>query len=139
MPKNGPIIIIEDDHDDQEVLKEVLEELKIPNLLRFFSSCSHAFDYLLTTLERPFLIISDINLPAMTGMELKQKINENEYLRKKAVPFVFLSTNSEQNVVAKAYEILAQGYFVKPVKLFDLKEMLLKIINYWKISSHPGP
>jgi len=63
MPKSGPIIIIEDDKDDQELLNEIFIELKIPNIVRFFNSCVQAFDYLITTLERPFLIISDINLP----------------------------------------------------------------------------
>ena len=79
MPKSGPIIIIEDDIDDQEILKEVIEELHIPNIVLFFNSCVNAMDYLLTTLEKPLLILSDINLPSMTGMELKQQINQNDF------------------------------------------------------------
>jgi len=137
MPKSGPIIIIEDDDDDQEVLKEVFTELQVPNLLRFFSSCKEAFEYLLTTIERPFLIISDINVPAMTGLELKEKINQHEVLRRKNIPFVFLSTTAETTTIAKAFDLLAQGYFIKPVKLLDIKEMILKIVDYWKTSSRP--
>jgi CheY-like chemotaxis protein len=137
MPTSGPIIIVEDDHDDQELLKEVFTELKVPNILRFFSSCMEAFDYLLTTIEKPFLIISDINIPAMSGLEFKDRINQNEVLRRKNIPFVFLSTTSETSTIAKAYDLLAQGYFIKPVKLVDIKEMVLKIIDYWKISSRP--
>jgi CheY-like chemotaxis protein len=135
MPKSGPIIIVEDDHDDQEVLREVFEELNIPNLLRFFTSCKDTFDYLLTTMERPFLIISDINLPAMTGFEFKEQINQNECLRKKNIPFIFLSTNSEAAAIAKSYSLFAQGYFVKPTKLIDIKDMISKIVEYWKLSS----
>jgi len=137
MPKTGPIIIVEDDHDDQELLKEVFSELKVPNILRFFSSCIEAFNYLLTTIERPFLIISDINVPPMSGLELKNKINQNEVLRRKNIPFVFLSTNAEASTIVKAYDLLAQGYFVKPVKLKDIQEMILKIIDYWKMCSRP--
>lgn len=137
MPKSGPIIIVEDDHDDQEVLKEVFEELEVPNLLRFFSTSVEALDYLLTTIERPFLIISDINVPAMNGLEFKEKINENDALRRKNIPFVFLSTNSESTAISKAYELLAQGYFIKPVTLADIKEMVVKIVDYWKVSSRP--
>ena len=137
MPKSGPIIIVEDDNDDQEVLKEVFTELQVPNMLRFFSSCIDAFDYLLTTIERPFLIISDINIPAMSGLEFKDKINQHEALRRKNIPFVFFSTTSETTTIAKAYELLAQGYFIKPVKLIDIKETVLKIVDYWKVSSRP--
>lgn len=137
MPKGGPIIIVEDDRDDQEVLKEVFEELQVPNILRFFTSCVEALNYLLTTVERPFIIISDINVPAMTGIELKQKINENDFLRKKNIPFIFLSTNSETATVSKAFDLLAQGYFVKPVRLTEIKEMVAKIVDYWKTSSRP--
>ena len=138
MPKSGPIIIIEDDLDDQEMLKEVLEDLKVPNILRFFSSCIKALDYLLTTLERPFLIISDINLPSMTGIELKQEINSNELLRKKNIPFVFLSTTPDNQAIATAYEVRVQGYFVKPPRFSDLKEMMGLVINYWKVARLPS-
>ncbi|MFL5809581.1 MAG: response regulator [Flavisolibacter sp.] len=137
MPKSGPIIIVEDDFDDQELLKEVFEELKIPNILRFFDSCRKAFDYLLTTIEKPFLIISDINLPVMTGLELKQNINNNEFLRRKGIPFVFLSTTPENTVVTQAYETLPQGYFVKPSKLSDLKELIKLMCEYWRFSAQP--
>jgi CheY-like chemotaxis protein len=138
MPKGGPIIIVEDDHDDQELLKEVFKELNIPNIIRFFSSCFKALDYLLTTIERPFLIISDINLPVMSGLEFRMKINENEQLKKKAIPFVFLTTAHNNNFIAKAYEISVQGYFVKPFTVKDLTEMLRMIIEYWKICSRPN-
>src|SRR5689334_178915 len=130
MPKSGPIIIVEDDSDDQDLLREVFEELKIPNLLRFFTSCMEAINYLLTTIENPFLIISDINLPTMNGFDFKVSINENELLRRKNIPFIFLSTNSEKMAIAKAYQVLAQGYFIKPVKLIEIKEMILTIVNY---------
>jgi CheY-like chemotaxis protein len=138
MPKSGPIVIIEDDRDDQDVLKEVFEELGIPNILRFFTSCAEALNYLLTTIERPFLIISDINVPAMNGLDLKEKINGNDFLRRKNIPFVFLSTNSETGTIARAYDSLAHGYFIKPTKLDEIKEMIARIINYWKIASRPN-
>lgn len=138
MPKSGPIIIIEDDQDDQELLKEIFEELEIPNILRFFSSCIQALDYLLTTMEKPFLIISDINLPVMTGIEFKKKINQSDFLRKKNIPFLFLSTTADNIAIDQAFDVFAQGYFVKPVKHFDFREMVTRIVDYWKISSRPS-
>lgn len=137
MPKNGPIIIIEDDADDQELLTEIFMELEIPNLLRFFDSSLQAFDYLLTGLEKPFLIISDINLPVMTGLELYKMIHGNESLKKKIIPFVFLTTTSDHKVIAQAYEMFVQGFFVKPASIQELKEMIRMIVDYWKICRRP--
>ena len=137
MPKSGPIIIIEDDADDQELLKEVFRELQVSNLTRFFDSCASAFNYLLTTIERPFLIISDINLPAMTGLELSKKIFENKALKMKSIPFVFLTTSSDHNLIFQAYQMFVQGFFVKPTSIRELKETIRVIVDYWKVCRQP--
>jgi CheY-like chemotaxis protein len=138
MPKKGPILIIEDDLDDQEMLKEVFEDLHIPNALHFFRTCMEALDYLLTTLEKPFLIISDINLPAMTGLQLKKEINGIENLRNKCIPYIFLSTALDEHFITSAYEVQGQGYFVKPARLAEMKEMMAMIVGYWKFCRNPS-
>lgn len=137
MPKSGPIIIVEDDHDDQELLKEVFEELHVPNIIRFFDSCKSALDYLLTTIEIPFLIISDINLPAMSGFDFLKKIHENQTLKNKCIPFIFLTTTSNSQIIQEAYRMPAQGFFVKPITGEQLKQTIHVIIHYWKLSSAP--
>lgn len=137
MSKGGPIIIIEDDTDDQELLNEILKELQVPNVVKFFNSCLQAFDYLLTTIEKPFLIISDINLPAMTGLELCKKIMTNELVRMKSIPFIFLTTTSDHKVISEAYQMFVQGFFVKPTSIKELKETVGMIVNYWKVCRHP--
>lgn len=137
MPKSGPIIIVEDDADDQELMKEIFEELNVKNILRFFNSCKAALDYLLTTLERPFLIISDINVPMMSGLDFLGSINQNEYLKNKNIPFVFLTTSSDDTIIHQAYQMSAQGFFVKPTSIQNLKEMMEKILDYWFVSSRP--
>jgi len=137
MLKNGPIIIIEDDKDDQELLAEIFADLQIPNLLKFFDSCLQAFDYLLTSIEKPFLIISDINLPLMTGLELCRKIMENEFLKMKSIPFIFLTTSGDTHAIRQAYEIPVQGFFVKPATVNELQDMMKVIVDYWGICRHP--
>jgi CheY-like chemotaxis protein len=138
MPKSGPILIIEDDLDDQEILKEIFEDLQIPNAIRFFETCISALDYLVNSLEKPFLIISDINLPAMTGLQLKKEINNNVSLRNKCIPFIFLSTAPDEHFIMSAYEVQGQGYFVKPPKLAEMKEMMSMIVGYWKFCRNPS-
>ena len=80
MSKQGPILIIEDDRDDQHLLTEVFTTLNIKNELKFFENGNTALHYLQTTLDQPFIILSDVNLPGMSGPELKRSINEDDYL-----------------------------------------------------------
>ena len=138
MFKNGPIIIIEDDADDQELLKEVFRELQVSNILKFFDSCAHALIYLVASMEKPFLIISDINLPAMSGLEFCKKITESESLKMKSIPFVFLSTTSDQGVIKQAYQMFVQGFFVKPGSIQELKETIRMILDYWNLCRRPS-
>jgi CheY-like chemotaxis protein len=139
MSRLGPIIIIEDDADDQEIMKEVFNSLNVPNELKFFGACVEAYQYLESTNDKPFLIFSDINLPGMSGPELKKKINENIQLRRKSIPYIFLTTTSEHHVVLDAYESLSQGFFTKPDNINALKKMIEMILNYWKLAKHPNP
>lgn len=137
MHKNGPIVIIEDDADDQEIMNEIFRDLRVPNLLKFFNSCVNALDYLVTTIGKPFLIISDINIPAMTGLDLCHEIKSNEMLRTKSIPFVFLTTTNDQLIITEAYRMNVQGFFVKPGSIGELKSMIKIIIDYWSICRNP--
>jgi CheY-like chemotaxis protein len=116
---------------------DVLTDLEINNQLIFFTTCPEALDYLLTTKDKPFIIISDINLPGMKGLELKQRINESRYLKRKSIPFIFLSTTGNLAEVNQAYDLIAQGYFVKQDSFERYRGMMQMIIDYWKSAKHP--
>ncbi|WP_223834390.1 response regulator [Spirosoma profusum] len=64
MNQNGPVILIEDDADDQFLFEQVFTKLNYPNQVRYFPDGQEALEYLLSTTELPFLILSDINMPA---------------------------------------------------------------------------
>jgi DNA-binding NarL/FixJ family response regulator len=89
-------------------------------------------------MEKPFLIISDINLPAMSGLEFCKKISESDSLKMKSIPFVFLSTTSDQSVIKQAYQMFVQGFFVKPSSIQELKETIRMILDYWNLCRHPS-
>jgi CheY-like chemotaxis protein len=135
----GPIILIEDDPDDLYVLMDVFKDLQVPNELKCFTNPMDAYTYLQTTSDKPFIIFSDINMPQMSGADLKRKINENTQIRRKSIPFVFMTTTSAHEAVLDAYESLAQGFFTKPDNMEALRHMVEMILNYWKISKHPDP
>lgn len=138
MNKNGPIIIIEDDSDDQENLADIFKELNYSNELIFFSDSTLALEYLTDTEIEPFLVLSDINMPKLNGMELREKIHNNEDLRMKSIPYLFFSTRAEQQHVIDAYSRSIQGFFIKPNSYDRLKEIIVKIVEYWKECESPN-
>ncbi len=138
MNKNGPIIIIEDDNDDQKILAEIFDELEYKNKLVFFSDGEQALIYLTETDLEPFLVLSDLNMPKLNGMELREKIINNEDLRLKCIPYLFFTTVAEQTHVIDAYSRSIQGFFVKPNNYEKLKKVLIKIVEYWQECESPN-
>ena len=63
MSKNGPIIIVEDDIDDQEMIAEALSAIGVSNEVKIFNGGMEVLEYLLQTQDTPFIIFSDINMP----------------------------------------------------------------------------
>ncbi len=138
MNKSGPIIIIEDDEDDRNFLKEVFKELNFENETHYFPDGESALAHLIKEPIEPFLILSDINMPKLNGMELKEKIQNNENLRLKCIPYLFFTTSANQNHVMEAYSKSVQGFFVKPNSLEKLTVLIKKIIEYWQECESPN-
>ena len=138
MNRQGPIIIIEDDKDDQELLTEVFGKLKYPNELKFFSDGQSALDYLNGTDITPFLILSDINLPKLDGFALRSKIRMDADLQTKCIPYLFFSTAANQKSVIDAYSMSVQGFFVKQNKLAEMEKTITVIMEYWKRCVSPN-
>ena len=138
MNKTGPIVIIEDDLDDQYILTEIFKELNYMNELIFFGDSLQALQYLTDTDIEPFLVLSDINMPKLNGMELREKIHNNEDLRLKSIPYLFFSTSAEQKHVIDAYSRSIQGFFVKPSNYDKLKTVIIKIVEYWQECESPN-
>jgi CheY-like chemotaxis protein len=138
MPKNGPIIIIEDDIDDQYILRRALIEAKAFNQLIFFEDGPAAFEYLKTMVTQPFIILCDVNLPKQSGIEFKTDIDNDSGLRAMSIPFIFYSTYVSQYAINEAYKNLTvQGFFQKNNTYHELKDIIKIIIDYWKICKQP--
>jgi CheY-like chemotaxis protein len=136
--KSGPILLIEDDVDDQEFITDALGLLGVKNSVEIFDNGQKALDFLLTTDLQPFLILSDVNLPIMNGLQLKLEIQQNEFLRSKAIPFIFLSTSADKKAVHEAFELNVQGFFVKENTYDGIQNQLKQIVDYWKSCRHPN-
>ena len=137
MNKNGPIVVIEDDEDDKEILIGIFKDLNYQNLIIYFSDGEEALKYLIATDIKPFLILSDINMPKLSGFELREKIYVNENLNLKCIPYLFFTTTSSQKAIINAYSQSVQGFFVKPNNIVRLQNTLRKIVDYWQECEAP--
>ena len=132
MNKEGPIIVIEDDLEDQEILQEIFQNLGYKNKISYFIDGNEALEYLNKTDVQPFLILSDINMPKLNGFELRNKVFTNSQLQEKCIPYLFFTTGANKKAVSDAYAMSVQGFFLKPSTIPQLQETVRKIIEYWK-------
>jgi len=138
MKISGPIILIDDDEDDHEVFKAVCESLGVCDNLIHFDNGFDVLKFLKSSDETPFAILCDINMPRMNGMELRQIINDDPYLKRKSVPFIFFSTSASAEQVRKAYELTVQGFFIKGSSFKETEAKFRRILEYWIDSKHPN-
>ncbi len=138
MNREGQIIIIEDDQDDQLFLELIFKNLNYENEVLYFEDGEKALEYLVSTDAEPFIILSDVNMPILSGLELRDKIYNNERLRIMCIPYLFFSTNAEQQHVIDAYSKSIQGFFIKPNSIEKLEITIRKIIEYWKECVSPN-
>ena len=133
----GPILIVNNDEDDRELLKEAWRELGFPNTLLFFSNGRDVLEYLDSDKTTPFIILCDVNMPGMDGFELKEKILEDADMEYKSVPFVFWSDEVSKAQIQKAYDLGGNGFFLKGNSFDEIKESLSDIVHYWSKSKMP--
>jgi CheY-like chemotaxis protein len=138
MNHQGPVIIIEDDQDDQFIFEEVIRKLNYENELIFFTDGEEALEFIRSRKVIPFLIISDINLPKLNGFELRAKLKTDADLALKCIPYLFFSTALNQQAVIDAYSMSVQGFFVKPNSMEDFEKTISAIMEYWRRCAAPN-
>jgi CheY-like chemotaxis protein len=138
MSEEGPILIVDDNPEEHRLLKVVMEHLGVKNQLISFENGEQALHYLMNVEEAPFIILCDMDMPVMNGLELCQRIFENQFLRKKSIPFIFRTGSANVPAIARAYEMTVQGVFQKPHDYHTLEEQISTILQYWR-SCIPSP
>ena len=133
----GKIVLVDDQEYERTLLEEVLLEKEWNTTIEYFPRAEEALRYLKETDDKIFLIISDINMPGMNGLEFKKIIDQHDELSRKAIPFIFVSTAATQDEVTEAYGYRVQGYFQKPKSVEAQADMLDIIIQYWIVNQHP--
>ena len=124
-----PIMIVDDDDEDLDMIKEAFSAIAVENPLVCFNEAKKAFEYLQGN-ERPLLILCDVNMPVITGLDLQRMIHENEFIKKKSIPFYFLSTGRVEENKLKASRLGIRGFLKKPDSFNEMKRMLEYIVDY---------
>jgi DNA-binding NtrC family response regulator len=137
MNRNGEIIIIEDNEEDRNVLEYVFEKLSYPNRRAYFKDGASVSAYLKAPYDKPFLILSDINLPYLDGVDLNTQLSTDIEIRRTGIPYLYLTKESTHGLIIDVYSKLAQGFFIKPSSPKDLISTLKTIIDYWRVCAIP--
>jgi CheY-like chemotaxis protein len=137
--KPAVILLVEDDEAHVMLIIRSLRDAKVENEIYCVTDGEEALDYLfrrgdyatVTKSPRPDLILLDLRLPKLDGLEVLKQIKDSDKL--KDIPVVILTTSENEIDMVKAYECHANSYLVKPVDFNKFNEMIQEIGFYWLI------
>lgn len=133
-----PVLLVEDDNVDAMTVKRAMRDLQAGHSIVHSINGEEAMKYLTTSdMEKPFLILLDLNMPKMNGIEFLRVIKANQEL--KTIPIIVLTTSKEKRDILESFELGASGYMIKPVDYSKFVEILGKIMTYWNASELPKP
>lgn len=127
------ILLLEDDDIDAMTVRRAIRELKSSIVLDRVTDGEAGLEYLKE--KRPNLILLDLNMPRMNGVEFLDALKHDDELRR--IPVVVLTTSEEDTDRIKTFNIGAAGYMVKPVEFEPFVEIMRTIEAYWTTSKLP--
>jgi CheY-like chemotaxis protein len=131
-PGNGPILIIEDNPVDLDLTLRAFASRKISNRIEIARDGEEALAFVQNWDNgepRPVVILLDLNMPKINGLEVLEKIKSHPVY--KSIPVVILSTSSEHSDLKSAYGFGANSFIVKPVDFGKFLEVASQIESYW--------
>jgi CheY-like chemotaxis protein len=136
MRENKSILLVEDDEIDAMTVRRAMMEIKVTNPLDIAEDGEQALEYLRNSeIKLPGLILLDLNIPRMGGIEFLRVVKRDETLKK--IPVVVLTTSSEDRDRIDAYDLSVAGYIVKPVNYLNFVEAVRTIDLYWTLCELP--
>jgi CheY-like chemotaxis protein len=131
-----PILLVEDDKVDAMTLKRALKDLKVTNSLVHTTNGEEALAYLYDQVnEKPCVIILDLNMPKMNGVEFLKIAKADNNLRR--LPVVILTTSKDEWDRFQTFDLSVAGYIVKPADYKNFLEAIRTVQLYWTLSQLP--
>ena len=137
MRDKRPILLLEDDVVDHILVKRAFKDLNIINRLDIFPDGEAAISHLRGNRNaRPCIIILDLNMPRLSGIEFLKIIKEDEEL--KLIPIIVLTTSREEQDKAACFKLGVAGYMIKPVEYHQFIDLIDTLTTYWTLSELPA-
>ena len=135
--KQPVILLVEDDHADQEIVRRIAAQGGTSARIQTVSGGQEALDYLLRENQYAApessptadLVLLDLNMPGMNGLETLSRIRAEK--RTKLIPVVVLTTSDQESDIVQSYERGANSYLTKPVKYDEFVRVIRELYEYW--------
>ncbi len=145
MEEKRTILLVEDNPDDVELTLRALKKYHVKNQINVVRDGAEALDYLFATgayadrdtTRMPTVVILDLKLPKVDGLEVLQRMRADE--RTKLVPVVILTSSKEEQDMVNSYEFGANSYVRKPVDFTQFVEAARQLSLYWLVINEPPP
>ena len=132
-----PVLLVEDDSVDAMTVSRAFKDLKIANQLVIRLNGEEALDYLRGNgNEKPCVILLDLNMPKMNGIEFLKIAKADEDMKK--IPVIVLTTSKDDQDKVNSFELSVAGYIVKPVDYTKFVEAMRILDMYWTLSEFPN-
>lgn len=143
MPQTKPILVVEDNLDDQLLIRRAFAKAHLANPLHVVGDGDAAVAYLAgegayadrAAHPLPALVLLDIKLPRRSGLEVLEWLRRQPAIGR--IPTVMLTSSRENEDINRAYDLGANSYLVKPVEFEGLMEMVRQLGVYWTILNEP--
>ena len=144
MSSLGRILLVEDDPKDVELTLTALEEYNLANEVVVTRDGEEALDYLYyrgnylsRAGENPAVLLLDLKLPKVNGLEVLQEIKSDDQL--KLIPVVVLTSSHEEKDMVASYKLGVNAYVVKPVDFHEFVNAIKELGIFWAVINQPPP
>ena len=138
------VLLVEDSEFDAELTMNALTEGKVTNAIHWVHDGAEALDYLFgrgaystrEVMDRPKLILLDLKMPKMDGLQVLEAIRANENTRR--IPVVMLTSSKEEQDLIRSYDLGVNSYIVKPVEFDKFSAAIADVGYYWVLLNQPN-
>tara|TARA_B100000780_G_C20978587_1_gene390942 strand:+ start:413 stop:823 length:411 start_codon:yes stop_codon:yes gene_type:complete len=132
MEKILDVLLIEDNLIEVMKMERAISSLGLNHIINVANNGEEALEILEDNQQWPDLILLDLNMPRISGIEFLMILKNNEDL--KHIPTVILTTSDNQKDIEECYRIGVSGYIVKPLKYYDYVDKIQNVLSYWGIN-----